>query len=241
MSFKAVLVRAVISFGLFASSAFAPVYALPNQFTFSGIVSDSLENPPPLFCSSFCNPIFPAIGSPITIVMVLDESLAPQSESNPSGTGTSTKHQMTGLSIIDFGLGAGLQTSDFYLRVVDNEIANSAPDRLFIIRDEHIVYRQVPEFWFNVEFDSSSLAFLAGPGVPTTLDLSLTQGGGSSFNAPRGNFSFSRFGGVTSGHMAFQITGVSVSQLVPEPASYALMLAGLAVAGFAASRRRLSQ
>lgn len=233
---------------LFAAAAcftMAMANAAPLQFTFHGIVNGNgngggsascIANPSPATCDSDV----PHLGVPLTIVMVLDAHQPPQAEGNAPYPGTTTRYDMIGQSSIDFGYRPEFRFSDFYLRVVDNNIGSSAPDRLYVIRDEHIVYRQVPEAWFNIEFDSPSTSFLSGTGLPTSLDLSLTAGGEPYFGLPHGTV-FISFNGVVAQESSFVITSVEVSQPVPEVSSFAMMLAGLSAAGVAYWRRKAAQ
>jgi len=216
------------------------VRADPVQFTFHGVVTGNydgnataacLASPSPTSCLS----VAPPIGVPLSIVMLLDAHLPPQPEANPGGTGTSTKYAMTGQSSIDFGYRPEFRFSDYYVRVVDDNIGMSAPDRLYVIRDEYIVYRQVPEAWFEIEFDSGSTSFLSGSGLPTSLDLSLTQGNEPYFRAPHGVISIS-FNQMTY-QSQFVITGVEVSQPVPEPSTYSMLLAGIGLLGLMVGSR----
>ena len=239
MTLSDLLSRGALGVASLVCMANGAAFAAPTQFTFTGVVVTSRGDGPPVSCEYFCDLRFPSRGSPMSFVLVLDQSAGTLSESNPSGTGTSTKHKLGGLSSVDFGLGPDLRTSDFYLRVVDDEVANSAPDRLYIIRDERTVSRQVPEYWFNVEFDSDRTSFLAGPGLPVTLDLSLTLNGGNNFGPPRGSFNMSRNGLSTEG-MSFEITGVEIAQVIPEPSNFSLLLSGLGIVGLAVIRRRMS-
>lgn len=98
-------------------------------------------------------------------------------------------------------------------------------------------------------------------GIATSLDLSGVLGlvgfsvvlQDSGFNtigvdtSPADGFSFAglsagsyalTFVGVTNGSLGGSYAGVILAQTIPEPETYALMLAGLAAVGFVAMRRR---
>jgi hypothetical protein len=227
------LVKVALTLACLASTY---VRANPVQFTFNGVVTGNvngnatagcLASPSPASCLSEA----PPIGVQLSIVMLLDAHLPPQPEGNAPYPGTTTRYDIVGPSSIDFGYRPEFRFSNFYVRVVDDNIGNSAPDRLYVIRDEHIVSRQVPEAWFNIEFDSASTSFLSGSNLPTSLDLSLTQGGEPYFGAPHGVV-FISFNGTNAYQSQFVITGVEVSQPVPEPSTYLMLLAGLGLLGF---------
>lgn len=223
--------------------AVAMANAAPLQFTFHGTVTRNFDGfgtgsepcvaaPSPATCGSET----PPVGGQLTIVMLLDAHLPPQAEGNAPYQGTTTRYAMIGPSFIDFGYRPEFRFSDFYVRVVDDNIGNSAPDRLHVIRDGHTVSRQVPEAWFNIEFDSSSTNFIAGAGLPTSLDLSLTTGGEPYFGPPHGTL-FISFNNISSHASSFVINSVEVGQPVPEASTFAMLLAGLGLLAFVARRR----
>jgi hypothetical protein len=78
---------------------------------------------------------------------------------------------------------------------------------------------------------STGLGFLlANPGPNTSFSTSLS-------NLAAGNYSLTFAVGGPLGLKVDDLTITTVAQLVPEPESYALMLAGLGVVGFLARRR----
>ena len=209
----------LVSFACFAT---APVHADPLQFTFhatvdggpSGIASSPcIADPNPLTCAH----VVPPIGVPLSIVMLLDTHLAPLAEGTSGLTGTSTKYEMTGLSSINFGYRTEFLTTSFYVRVVDDNVGLTSPDRLSIIRDEPVT---ATKFWFNIEFDSASTSFLSGASLPTSLDLSQTSAAGGTLFLVGGPQQF-----ADEAH--FVINSVEVSTPVPEPSSWMLLLLGL--------------
>lgn len=229
-------------FAAVACVSTAMANAAPLQYTFHAIVNANGNGIGSATCISTpslstCGSDAPPIGVPLTIVVLLDAHQPPQAEGNAPYPGTTTRYDMVGPSTIDFGYRPEFRFSDFYLRVVDNNVGNSAPDRLYVIRNQRPVYRQVPEAWFNIEFDSPSISFLTGTGLPTSLDLSLTTGGEPYFGPPHGTI-FISFNGVTSQASSFVITGVEVSQPVPELSTFAMMLAGVSAVGVAYRRRK---
>jgi hypothetical protein len=229
------LVAAWSGAALVASLTASPVCAAAVLLTFQGLVVGGSSGGAPPGCVSDPTPVscahdMPPNGVPLSIAMLLDTSLAPLDEGIPGG-GTSSKYVMTGVSYIDFGYRPEFRLSDFYLRVVDNNIGFTEPDRLSVIHDEQAVYGGIPEVWFDLEFGSASTDFLSGPGLPPSLDLSLASSAG-------GNLYFST-NGVSSEYMQFAITSVTVSQPLPEPPTGALALMALFAAVGVSARSRL--
>jgi len=122
-------------------------HSAPIVFTFqanvggkSGGLPDGCDPAAPVFAT--CGEA-PPRGFPLTITTSLDEYGPPVVSSGP--TALETTYVMRGASYIDFGYRSEFRFTDFYVRVVDDDIRNSAPDRLYIIRDERPVYGGVPE------------------------------------------------------------------------------------------------
>ncbi len=93
---------------------------------------------------------------------------------------------------------------------------------------------------FNVTHDDGlsliigglNLGFNPGPTAPVTTPITYT--------GPSGNFAFELiYGGCCGGPAVLQVD-LPFTAAVPEPETYALMLAGLAALGFVSRRRRQS-
>ncbi len=192
--------------------------AAPTTFIFHGDIVAGSGNLPN--CPGLCGYNVPPAGNPISFVVTLDAHLPPFSGSTPAGT--DTLYDMSGLSSVDFGYRSAFRFTDFQVRVIDDNTFSSMPDQLLIYRTQPNLSNS-PDggAWFSLELLSSSVDLLAGPDLPTSLELSRAA-------VARGSLSFST-NGQTSENAEFVITSVELVTPVPEPAT--IFLASFALLG----------
>ena len=219
--------------GALLSLASADSYAGFAQLTFHGIVVDGSSRSSN--CIGLCGSNVPAVGSPIAFTVAFDTATAGAAESTAPYPGTRVRYDFVAPSSVDFGYRPDFLFTDFSIRVTDDMVGNSAPDQLQVFRNEPVGQRNIA--WFNIELDSSSTTFLNGPGLPMTLDLALTHGGGDYFGLPHGTLSY-----IANGQFAefskFVITDIASGHALPTPSTHALTLAAFGICSWRVARRK---
>jgi hypothetical protein len=130
-----------------------------------------------------------------------------------------------GASSLDFGYRPEFKFTNFTSYVKNDAVGDSQPDQWDLFAGS----LSNKGATFNIHFGSFGNAMLSGSNFPTDLDLSQSD-------IASGRLIYSANGQSTT-ESDFSINSVSIVSSVPEPESYAMLLAGLCLIGVAVKRR----